>query len=94
MKAAEANYLARVAALGCIVCRRLGHGATPAQIHHVRTGQGAAQRAPHWLTTPLCEPHHTGRDGIHGTRKSLLPLKADEMDLLAWTIEALNGESK
>jgi hypothetical protein len=91
MTKAEAEYLGRVARLGCILCRRLGLGETPAQVHHLREGQGGAQRAPHWLTVPLCPEHHTGKHGIHGDRKALLPLKADEMDLLAWTIEALNG---
>ncbi len=90
MTRAEGEYLGRVAALGCILCRRMGYGETPAQIHHVREGEGGAQRAPHWLAVPLCEPHHTGPRGIHGNRLAFLPLKADEMDLLAWTIEALN----
>ncbi|CAJ0778920.1 hypothetical protein LMG7141_00817 [Ralstonia condita] len=91
MTKAEGEYLGRVAALGCILCLRLGYGFTPAQIHHVREGEGAGQRASHFLGVPLCEPHHTGPRGIHGNRLALLPLKADEMDLLAWTIEELNS---
>lgn len=91
MTNAESDYLGRVAALGCILCKRLGYGFTAPQIHHVREGEGGAQRAPNWLAVPLCEPHHTGSRGIHGNRLALLPLKADEMDLLAWTIEELNS---
>lgn len=90
MTKAEKHYLNRVQSLGCILCRHLGYGETPAVIHHAREGEGGAQRAPNWLAIPLCPTHHTGKDGIHGTRNALLPLKADEMDLLAWTIEALN----
>jgi Recombination enhancement, RecA-dependent nuclease len=54
---AEREYMGRVAALGCAVCRRLGLGETPAVVHHQRTGTGA-MRAPHYYTAPLCPPHH------------------------------------
>lgn len=91
MTKAEGAYLGRVAALGCILCKHLGYGDTPAEIHHVREGQGMAQRAEHWLAVPLCPEHHRGKTGIHGNRMALKQLKADEVDLLAWTIEALNG---
>ena len=88
---AEREYMDRVARLGCILCRALGYGETPAQVHHAREGQGGAQRGSAWLAIPLCEPHHTGSHGIHGDRKALLPVKADEVMLLEWTIEALNS---
>ena len=42
--AAEQAYMDRVAALGCVVCRLQGLGPTPAQVHHIREGQGGAQR--------------------------------------------------
>ncbi|WP_336818093.1 Ref family recombination enhancement nuclease [Cedecea sp. MMO-103] len=64
MKKAEREHLSRVAALGCIVCRNLGFGETPAEIHHIRTGQGVAQRADNYSAIPLCPPHH--RTGGHG----------------------------
>ncbi len=43
----DKDWLSDVAELGCIVCRNLGFGSTPAEIHHIRTGQGAGQRANH-----------------------------------------------
>lgn len=55
--------MADVVALGCIVCRKLGHGATPAEFHHIRRGMGL-MRAPHKKGIPLCPPHH--RTGGHG----------------------------
>ena len=58
---AERVHMGRVAALGCYLCRHLGLGDTPAQVHHVREGQGMAQRASNWLTVPLCEKHHARR---------------------------------
>ncbi|QTD88778.1 MULTISPECIES: Ref family recombination enhancement nuclease [Burkholderia cepacia complex] len=54
---AERDYMGRVAALGCAVCRRLGLGDTPAIVHHQRTGQGWG-RASNYRTVPLCPPHH------------------------------------
>lgn len=89
--AAERRHMDRVAALGCILCRRLGvHQSGKTDLHHIREGQGAAQRAPNWLVVPLCHDGcHQGRCGIHGDRSMLRIAKADELDLLAWTIEAL-----
>lgn len=41
----DKRWLEDVASLGCVVCRNLGYGATPAEVHHIRKGQGIAQRA-------------------------------------------------
>lgn len=60
----ERRHMGRVAALGCCVCTRLGLGATPAEVHHLRSGAGA-MRASHFDTIPLCFLHHRGQDGIH-----------------------------
>jgi hypothetical protein len=74
------EWKARVAALGCLICGR------PANLHHVREGQGMSQRASDWLVVPLCREHHQGADGIHSGR-FYHRFKKDEMDLLAETIE-------
>jgi hypothetical protein len=81
------QWKSKVAALGCIVCRHFELGETPATLHHVREGQGMAQRASDWLVVPLCKEHHQGRSGIHGGQFYQLN-KLDEMDLLAMTLEA------
>ncbi|MDO6706762.1 Ref family recombination enhancement nuclease [Photobacterium sp. 1_MG-2023] len=57
-------HLNSVQALGCIACHSLGYIDTPAEIHHVRTGQGMAQRASHKKVLPLCPHHH--RTGGYG----------------------------
>lgn len=62
--AAEKRHMAAVARLGCIVCRRLGYGPTPAELHHPRSLAGMGQRAGHMDVLPLCAPHH--RTGGHG----------------------------
>ena len=85
------DHMGRVAALGCILCRHLGNGATPAEVHHIRDGQGAAQRASDWLTVPLCPEHHRGESGLHGLGRRGFErrYRLNELDLLAGTIEAL-----
>lgn len=91
MSKSERLYLGRVARLGCMLCRVLGYDETPAEIHHVREGQGMAQRAENWLVVPLCPAHHRGTHGIHGDREDFKRARVDEMDLLAMTIGELNG---
>ena len=87
--AAERRYMGKVADLGCVVCRNLGHGPTPAAIHHIRHGQGGSQRAPNYLVIPLCKQHH--QDGgkgvaIHAGQKTWEAIYGTELDLLAQTI--------
>lgn len=62
--AAERKHMTAVARMGCIVCRNLGYGPTPAELHHPRSLAGLAQRASHMDVIPLCPPHH--RTGGHG----------------------------
>jgi hypothetical protein len=83
--AAERAHLGRVAALGCLLCQ------APAEVHHIREGQGMAQRASHWLTVPLCPEHHRGSDGLHGLGERGFERRhrLGELDLLAQTIERL-----
>lgn len=86
------EHMGRVAELGCILCKRLGWGPTPAQVHHIREEQGAAQRASDWLTIPLCPEHHQGGTGIHGmgVKRFERTYRITELDLLADTLEALH----
>lgn len=85
--------MGRVAALGCYLCRHLGYGPTPAQVHHVREGQGMSQRASHWLTVPLCDRHHANSspDGWHGQRRAWKLAGRSELDALADTVMLLKG---
>ncbi len=76
----------RVADLGCIVCRNAGFGPTPATVHHIRDGQGCAQRASNFLVVPLCPEHHQGKDSIHNDRQMFQARYGSELDMLAQTI--------
>lgn len=83
------RYKSRVADIGCILCRHLSLGATPAQLHHPRADQGGAERASDWLVIPLCLEHHQGKSGFHGlgTRAFEVRYKLSELDLLAMTLK-------
>ncbi|MHB0806028.1 Ref family recombination enhancement nuclease [Stutzerimonas nitrititolerans] len=86
MTKAESTHLSRVAALGCIVCRNLGYGESPAACHHIRAGQGMSQRASHFEVIPLCGAHHqTGGHGvaIHAGQKTWEAKYGTELELLA-----------
>ena len=89
MSNASKRHMGRVASLGCALCKRLGYPDSPAEVHHIREGQGMAQRAQDWLTVGLCPEHHRGPRGIHGDRSAFRQAKCDELDLLADVIEAL-----
>lgn len=91
MTKADKQHLSDVASLGCIACRNAGYGASPAEIHHVRAGQGMAQRAAHTDVLPLCPRHHracypTGYHAApaswqaeHGSERALLDQVAIEL---------------
>jgi len=71
----------------CVCCRLLGQQqSTRTEVHHLREGQGGAQRASDFLTVPLCSDCHRGPLGVHGDRTYLRILKMGELDLLAEVI--------
>jgi hypothetical protein len=59
---AEKQHYAKVANLGCSLCRYLGYGESPPELHHIRRA-GKRINAP---VIPLCPEHHRGNTGIHG----------------------------
>jgi hypothetical protein len=77
-----------LADLGCVVCANLGHGYSPAEIHHIRHGAGAGQKT-HWSKAiPLCPAHHrNGGYGIalHAGQKEFERLYGSEEFLLELT---------
>lgn len=89
--AAQQRHKDRIAELGCILCRKLGYGETPACLHHVREGQGMSQRASDMLVIGLCPEHHQGATGLHGlgTREFERRYKTTELDLLADALELI-----
>ena len=80
----EKKWMDNVAQLPCALCE-----AQPVEVHHIREGQGMAQRASNFLTIPLCPSCHRGPNGVHGDKTMMRIKKVSELDLLAQTIEAL-----
>lgn len=78
--------MAMVASIGCII-----HSGAPAQVHHIREGQGMGERASHFLTIPLCPDCHTGAFSIHKTPKQFQAVYGDELSMLAETIRRVSG---
>ena len=88
LKKAEKQWLNDIAEDGCILCHFLELGETPAQIHHVQFVRNAWTN---FATVPLCQEHHTGRNGGHGlSRRGFeAKYKLDSIDLIALTIGRL-----
>jgi hypothetical protein len=82
MSAAQ-EHMGHVAELGCIACKLLGLGETPAHVHHIREGR---IKRHDFLTIPLCPAHHTGtHQSIHLNKAALMRALhlESEFDLLA-----------
>lgn len=83
-------YLARIRALGCVVCEHLlGVKDQPAAAHHLFD----AHERDDYLTAALCYDHHQGPQGFHGlggARGFQRVYKLSEADLLALTLAKLN----
>lgn len=78
------RHMGKVAQLPCACC-----GASGVHVHHIREGQGMAQRASDFLTIPLCPDCHVGPLGVHGDKSLMRIRKLSELDMLAETIRKL-----
>lgn len=96
MKKAEREHVSKVAALGCSACFvQAGLWGTPGEIHHIREGQGAAQRAGWFEVICLCVGHHRHDDkaankiAIHGNSgyRVFTSTYGTERELLTLTLE-------
>ncbi len=80
----------RVASCGCVICRRLGYGYVPCEVHHVAEGSGLRSD---FATAGLCTEHHTGASGFHKRGKAFLVQfrvpGESEYGLLVWVNEDL-----
>ena len=85
---AEREHYARIVEMGCIVCVELGHGETPAEIHHIGNGT-MSKRAGNYEVIGLCHVHHrTGGYGVavHAGRKAFEANFGTEQELLRKTL--------
>lgn len=91
MSAKGKRHMGRVARVPCVLCAYMGLGDSPAQVHHMKLGTGASDRASDLLVIALCPEHHTGPSGVHQLKEHGLRLRYNlsEIDLLAMTLEAI-----
>lgn len=97
MTKAEKEHYAKLARLGCILCRQIdvrNIEDSPTEIHHIRRYGGKRSLAP---TIPLCAWHHRldSRTSIHGLgHKGFTKFWGfSEEDLLEKTKQLLNDNS-
>ena len=64
MTKAEAQHKAKLAGIGCMLCRRLygHHEPGPVELHHLRTGGWG--KGDYKTLIPLCREHHQGNTGL------------------------------
>ena len=78
-----------LAALGCMVCRRLHgpHAPGPVELHHLRAGGWG--KGDYLTLMPLCRAHHVGPLGVHGlgTKGFYTHYGFDQHELLADALE-------
>lgn len=93
MSTAGQRHMQRVADFGrdngCICC-----GEPFAHLHHILEGRTPGCRSGDWTVIPVCEPCHTGHGGIHGSRQRWRLRKADELEALDRSLEAIYGALK
>jgi len=82
----ERAYMSAQADAGCILCRYLGLGDTPAEIHHLRDGVGAGQRNSNLKSIPLCPEHHRGDTGYHGLGRRAFEREYGVTELDLWAM--------
>jgi len=80
---AEANHMAEVQELGCIVCNKMYSQYRDSEIHHL-----VDQKRSHYRVLPLCYEHHRGGkdSGMfisrHPYKKRFEKAYGSELDLL------------
>lgn len=65
----DPSTLAKIANLGCCVCRKIGYPGTPAELHIFSIKQAMNSTKRERVVLPICPPHHRGETGIHGLGK-------------------------
>ena len=80
------KHYSKVAALGCVVCKQLGFGFVPAELHH----PFGRKNGHEFHVIPLCHSHH--REGVnkpdigyisrHPWRRAFIEAYGSEQSLL------------
>jgi len=79
----------KVAELGCIACRKLGHFGTPAELHHIQSGM-LGKKTDNFSVIPLCPYHHrTSNYSYHQNPMWFTKVFGTQTELLQETLEWL-----
>jgi len=83
----------KVAEVPCVLCRHMGLGDSQSEVHHLKYGTGASDRASDFIVAALCVRHHRVEypESVHALKEHGLRLRYNlsEVDLLAMTLEAM-----
>lgn len=85
-----AKHLARVRALPCVVCKKMGvRQTTPTTAHHV---ESVRDELSDYATVSLCQSHHQGPEGVHGLSRRVFEMRyrLTVIDLLALTAKGVS----
>lgn len=80
----------RVAALGCIACRKWGHRSN-AEVHHLLSGN---KRIAHHATIPLCAWHHRGVTPTGSNRRKMETLLGPSLALQSKRFHEIFGSDE
>lgn len=88
------EWMAAITELGCIAYLVQGTPGTPAEIHHIRAGQGRGQRSDHQKSLALCPAHHRGTHhpavpSIHMAKRAFIEQFGTEEELYERTRQEL-----
>jgi len=89
----EKRFLNAIANLGCALCRKMGYGESPCEIHHIRNiGLGMGVRNSNTNVIGLCPEHHRGATGFHGMGRKAFERKygVTQEELLQDTLDLLD----
>ena len=90
MKKVVKEHYQKVVDLGCIICRRMGHYDSPAEIHHIQEKYMLGKKSDHTCTIPLCPPHHrTSEYSYHFSPKKFTEQWGTQQELLEEVQELL-----
>jgi hypothetical protein len=95
--AEEVRFMDKMGALPCIACLKDGWTNHSISLHHI---DGRTKPGAHFLTIPLCAPHHQQDDSdirqrisVHGRKATFQARYGAERELLAECISLIENEA-
>ena len=87
----EKEHIQKIAALGCIICCKMGFPNSPAELHHIKDKTGMGRKASNFEVIPLCPKHHRhGKDAYHTSPKEFTKKWGTQKELLTEVLTYVN----